>query len=206
MAPNQPPLRLRRDLRAARRALSPRQQRQHAAAVARHLGRNPRLRRVRRIALYLPADGEVDPGPLRERLARPVRRWYLPVLRQHPRGRLWFVRQRRGERLRRNRFGIPEPLRRSGAILPGHALDLVLVPLVGFDGRCNRLGMGGGFYDRSLAFRRWRRHWQRPLLIGLAHECQRVAQIAARPWDVPVDAVVTELGLQWCARPADPDG
>lgn len=198
--PNQLRARLRRALRAARRALGPHQQRAHAIAIARHLGRDLRLRRARRIALYLPADGEVDPTPLCARLARPARAWFLPVLRRHPRGRLWFVRQRRGERLRRNRFAIPEPVRRHRAIQPAHGLDLVLVPLVGFDRHCHRLGMGGGFYDRSLAFRQHRHQWQRPLLIGLAHACQRVEQIAMQPWDVPLDAVVTELGLTWCER------
>jgi 5-formyltetrahydrofolate cyclo-ligase len=66
------------------------------------------------------------------------------------------------------------------------------MPLVGFDANCNRLGMGGGFYDRTLAYLRLRRCWRRPLLIGIAHECQRVERLETNTWDVPLDLVVTE--------------
>jgi 5-formyltetrahydrofolate cyclo-ligase len=67
--------------------------------------------------------------------------------------------------------------------------------LVGFDRACHRLGMGAGFYDRSLAFLQQRRHWRRPRLIGLAHECQRVEALAPKPWDIPLDAVITEAAI-----------
>ena len=97
-----------------------------------------------------------------------------------------------GDRLVRNRFGIPEPSLRQHRIALPWALDVILVPLVGFDSACRRLGMGGGFYDRTLGFLRHRTHWRRPTLIGLAHECQRVAELEAQPWDVPLDMVVTE--------------
>jgi len=183
---------LRRQLRAARRALSPAEQRAHALVIAARIARDPRMRRARRIALYVAADGEVDPMPLQALLPGHSRRWYLPVLRGHAAGRLWFVRWRKRDRLRDNRFGIPEPVRRRRHIQPAHALDLVLAPLVGFDADGCRLGMGGGFYDRTLAFLRQRRHWRRPLLVGLAHECQRLEHIEPSDWDVPLDAVVTE--------------
>jgi 5-formyltetrahydrofolate cyclo-ligase len=76
-------------------------------------------------------------------------------------------------------------------------LDLLLVPLVGFDADCNRLGMGGGFYDRTLAYLTRRTHWRRPRLVGIAHECQRVERLETGPWDVPLDAVATERRLYW---------
>lgn len=180
-------------LRALRRALPPAIQRRHARDLTRHLGRRPRLRRATRVALYWPSDGELDPRPLLR--LRPRKRWYLPVLRRFPRRTLMFVRWRPGERLRPNRFGIPEPTRRGRRIHPAGALDLVLVPLVGFDADGHRLGMGGGYYDRTLAGLRQRRHWRRPRLIGLAHDCQRLARIEPRPWDVRLDAVATESGL-----------
>ena len=183
---------LRRRLRTLRRALDVRAQAAHAAAIIRHLRRTRLLPAAGRVALYVAADGEPDlralmTGPLARR-----RRWYLPVLRGHAPGRLWFVRHRAGEPMRANRFRIPEPARRRRRIQPLHALDVILLPLVGFDADCNRLGMGAGFYDRSLAPLCRRRHWQRPRLIGIAHDCQRVAQLVPRPWDVPLDAVVTE--------------
>ena len=161
----------------------------------RRLGRLRPLRRAGRIALYVAADGEPNVLDLMRRLPGRGRRWYLPVLRGHARGRLWFVRHRLGESLMPNPFGIPEPRRRRRAIQPVHGLDLVLMPLVGFDADCNRLGMGAGYYDRSLAHLRRRRHWRRPRLVGVAHECQRVEQLEPRPWDVPLDLVVTEAGL-----------
>ncbi len=93
-----------------------------------------------------------------------------------------------------NRFGIPEPQARHGAHparrLPAWALDLILLPLVGFDDDGQRMGMGGGFYDRTLAFTR--RPGPRPHLIGLAHECQRVESLPVAPWDVPLDAIVSD--------------
>jgi 5-formyltetrahydrofolate cyclo-ligase len=192
------PVALRRRLRAARRALTAAEQRAHAEAAARRLAREPRVLKAKRLAFYCAADGELDPRPLLQRLpSRRGRLCYLPVLRRHAAGRLWFVRWQRGERLRPNRFGIPEPSRRGRRIRGAQSLDLVLMPLVGFDADCNRIGMGAGYYDRSLAFLRHRMHWRRPLLIGLAHECQRVERIAPRPWDIPLDAVVSEAGIYW---------
>jgi 5-formyltetrahydrofolate cyclo-ligase len=149
---------------------------------------------AKRIALYIPLPGELDPSPIRERLPG-RRRWYLPVLRQHAPGRLWFVRLDAKSRLRRNRFGILEPTARNRQIAPPQGLDLILVPLVGFDAQCHRIGMGAGFYDRSLAFLGDRQQWQRPRLFGLAHECQRIDAIEPEPWDRPMDAVVTERAL-----------
>jgi 5-formyltetrahydrofolate cyclo-ligase len=186
---------LRRRLRAARRALGQRRQRANSAAILACLARLRPVRRAGRIALYVAGDGEPDILSLMHRLPGDGRRWYLPVLRGHARGRLWFVRHRAGQRLRPNRFGIPEPRQRRRAIQPVHGLDLVLMPLVGFDARCNRLGMGAGYYDRSLAHLGRRRYWRRPLLIGIAHACQRVDRLDPRPWDVPLDAVVTEAGM-----------
>ena len=196
---------LRRALRQARRALSPLEQRRHSAALTRLLGRELHFLRSRRLAAYWPADGELDPRPLLKRAARGSRQTYLPVLRRGAHRRLWFVRYCPGEPLRLNRFGIPEPQRRRGRIGLAADLDLLLVPLVGFDSDCNRIGMGGGFYDRTLAYLRRRTHWRRPRLIGIAHECQRLERIDPRPWDIPLDAVATERRIYWRTAPG-PEG
>ena len=185
-----PPSTLRQPLRTERRALSPRAQRQHAREIARQLGKLPCFLRARRIGGYQAADGEVDLSPLVARLQASHRHYYLPVLRTYPRGKLWFVRQRWGERLLPNRYGIPEPALRDPRM--PWALDLLLLPLVGFDAQCHRLGMGGGYYDRSLSYLRRLSHWKRPHLIGIAHECQRLPQLPVQPWDIPLDLVVTE--------------
>jgi len=183
---------LRRELRAARRSLTAAEQRLHARRLARRLGRHPAFLKARRLAAYWPADGEIDPLALL-RLARGRRKGcHLPVLRSHPAKKLWFVDYRPGEPLIKNAYGIPEPRLRNRRIKLPWALDLLLMPLVGFDERCNRVGMGGGWYDRTLAYLRQRTRWRRPLLIGVAHECQRVEGLEIKPWDVPLDLVATE--------------
>ncbi|NKN32240.1 5-formyltetrahydrofolate cyclo-ligase [Marichromatium bheemlicum] len=188
---------LRRTLRQRRRALDTRTQRRHTRALVRHLGRELRVLRAQRIALYWPSDGEPDLRPLIKSLRGRGHRFYLPVLRRpalRHGSRLWFVSHQSRRRMCRNRYRIPEPCARGRAIRPVKHLDLLLVPLVGFDADCHRIGMGGGFYDRALAYLQRRRHWYRPRLYGIAHDCQRLEHIAPRPWDVVLDAVFTERG------------
>jgi 5-formyltetrahydrofolate cyclo-ligase len=169
------------------------------------LRRNVRYLRARRIAAYWPTDGELDPRPLVHQALARGKTAYLPVLGSafgHAgMTKLRFARFRPGERMCPNRFGIPEPRFRGRNTRPARDLDLILVPLVGFDSDGNRIGMGGGYYDRTLAYLRTRRHWRRPRLIGIAHECQRLEKIAQRPWDIPLDAVVTERRIYVKSRP-----
>jgi len=183
---------LRRSLRTQRRALSAVEQRRHAASLARLLGKHILFLRARRLAAYRATDGELDPGPLLRLAQARHKQCHLPVLRPHPKPKLWFVRYRPGDPLVPNHYGIPEPSLRNGKIHLPWALDLLLLPLVGFDADCNRLGMGGGYYDQTLAYLSARGHWRRPLLVGLAHECQKVEHLEARPWDVQLDMIVTE--------------
>lgn len=192
---------VRKRLRDARRALSPEQRAAHADALAWHLARHPLFLNSRRIAAYLPVDGEMDSMPLVWRAWELGKTVYLPVLVPYGHNRLWFAPFRDGDALVRNRFGIAEPLRIHRERANSIELDLVLAPLVGFDARGNRLGMGGGFYDRSLAFLNRRRCWKKPRLIGLAHECQQVPRLDGAPWDVPLHAIATESGLRIIARP-----
>jgi len=189
-----PRILLRRQLRQARRALTPREQRAASERLLRQLAHHPLFRRSRHIAFYLANDGEIDPAPLLERAARAGKRIYLPVL--HPLGhdRLLFLRHRPGDRLIPNRYGIPEPALRGGRRAPPWRLDLVCLPLVAFDARGNRLGMGGGFYDRTFA-RAPRARALRPRLVGLAHHFQQVASLPAEPWDIPLDAIATDATL-----------
>ncbi|PKL97099.1 MAG: 5-formyltetrahydrofolate cyclo-ligase [Gammaproteobacteria bacterium HGW-Gammaproteobacteria-9] len=181
-------------MRQARRQLTPAQQRLAARRLYRQLAQHPLFRRARHIALYLPNDGEIDPRPLLHAAQRRGKATYLPVLNPWPRTRMVFQRIEPGERLRRNRFGIPEPVIRTARQRRVWALDLLLMPLVGFDGNGGRLGMGGGFYDRSLAYRAMRKKSHKPTLLGLAHECQRVDQLPLESWDVALQATVTDQG------------
>lgn len=192
MAPSQT---IRQALRQARRSLPKLQQVRHARRLLSVLRRDFAFQRARRVAAYWPADGELDPRPVMQQTRKRGKAVYLPVLRRGFRGRavsLRFARVLPGRRLQTNRFGIPEPTLRGRDLRSARQLDVLLVPLVGFDAEGNRIGMGGGYYDRTLAYLNGRRHWRRPRLIGIAHECQRLAHIEPRPWDVPLDAVATE--------------
>lgn len=189
---------LRNELRAARRALTEHERRQCAEDCARHLLNLPAFRNARRIAAYLPADGELDTAPLIERAWAMGKRVYLPVLLPQGENRLWFARYTPDTPLVRNRFGIPEPARAAHTRIAPLALDLVLTPLVAFDAQGHRLGMGGGFYDRSFAYLLRHACWLRPRLIGLAYEFQRQPRLPAQAWDVPLHAVATDRRLYLC--------
>jgi len=183
---------LRRLLRDARRALSPAQQRQAAVGLYRQLAQHPLFRRARHIALYLPNDCEINPQLLLREAQKRGKRTYLPVLHAWPRTKMVFQRIEPSEKLRPNRFRIAEPHINMARQRPIWALDLILLPLVGFDEVGGRLGMGGGFYDRSLAYQARRKTWKKPLLLGLAHECQKVERLAQASWDVPLQGTVSD--------------
>jgi len=149
----------------------------------------------RRISCYLANDGEIDPQAVMERMWDMRKTCYLPVLPRLSGDYLWFAPAEPGTPLAQNRFGIPEPVVPARDLVRAQQLDLVLLPLVGFDENGNRLGMGGGFYDRSLLFLRNRKIWRKPNLIGIAHDFQRVDSLAAKPWDMPLDTVITDRAV-----------
>ncbi|MEB2644348.1 5-formyltetrahydrofolate cyclo-ligase [Pseudomonas canadensis] len=183
---------LRRMLRKARRALTPSEQRKAAHGLYRQLAQHPLFRRAKHISLYLPTDGEIDPRLLLRAAQRRGKATYLPVLSAWPRTKMVFQRVRPREKLLPNRFRILEPRVNINRQRKVWALDLVLLPLVGFDDAGGRLGMGGGFYDRSLAYLSRRQSWRKPTLLGLAHECQKVDRLAQASWDVPLVGTVTD--------------
>ncbi len=186
---------LRRELRQQRRALTAQQQRAAATALDRLVGRHPLFLRSQHIAIYLPNDGEMDLTPLLHRALTMGKQCYLPVLSPLYHNRLWFAPYHTGSKLSLNRFGIPEPDANYSQMRPAWALDLILTPLVAFDTQGNRLGMGGGFYDRTLAYLNRRQHWRKPRLLGTAHAFQQVAQLPCESWDIPLHGVVTEKEL-----------
>jgi 5-formyltetrahydrofolate cyclo-ligase len=184
--------RIRRQIRDRRRTLTASDRRSAARRMARIAAASAVFRTSRRIGLYLPNDGEMDPLPLLRRARSMRKRCYLPLLDPLGSNRLWFVPYRAGDALRRNRYGIPEPVRPARARVRARRLDLILAPLVAFDARGHRLGMGGGYYDRSLQFLHRRRHWRRPHFYGLAYELQKVARLSAAAWDIDLDGCFTE--------------
>jgi 5-formyltetrahydrofolate cyclo-ligase len=181
---------LRDTLRRKRRSLPAPLAAASARLLAQHVSHHPLLHNRQHIAAYIANDGEIDPHPLLQQLWAQGKTVYLPVLMPFVRGKLWFARYCPGDALVPNRFGIPEP-QRLHLVAPRY-LDLVLTPLVAFDDSGHRIGMGGGYYDRSFAFLRTRQHWRKPVLLGLAYEFQRQRAIAPDRWNVPLDAIATE--------------
>ena len=186
---------LRRALKARRLAVSPRYREQAARRAWWHLRYWPVLRRVRGVACYLAMPGEFPTDVIIAGLLRQGKRVYVPVIDSRRPRSMVFQQYRPGATLRRNRFGIAEPVTQPRRQLPPGRLDLVIMPLLGFDPGGGRLGMGGGFYDSHFAFRRQGWRHRKPWLLGLGYDAQRCDRLALNPWDVPLDAMLTESGL-----------
>ena len=186
---------LRAELRQARRDIPPPARARIARRVALIAERERLLTPGSRIGLYLSLPEELDTAALLCRARRCGCQVYLPRIDAAPESHsMQFVRC--GGRVRRNRFGIPEP---RGAALPSaRRLDVLFIPLVGFDRRGTRLGMGGGYYDRALAFTRSCSRADRPLLVGLGYSIQQLERIERAAHDVPLDIVITERGVVRC--------
>jgi len=181
----------------ARRRSVPARERQRASLlVARNVDRALPLRSHWRIAVYAALPDELDTAPLIALAQERGCRLYLPRIDRRRASRAMRFVEMRGP-LRPNRLGIGEPA--TAATIGARWLDVVFLPLVGFDRRGVRLGTGGGYYDRAFAFRRWRSAWYAPRLVGLAYGFQQLEHITAAAHDVLMDAVVTEEGIIRCA-------
>jgi 5-formyltetrahydrofolate cyclo-ligase len=180
----------RRELRARRRAIPAAERIAAAQSLARHLLDLPFAPTSGHVAGYWAVDGEIALHAWQLHLP-PALTYCLPVLGAD--ARLRFAPWRPGEPLASNRFGIPEPEVPASMLLEPEAMSLVVLPLVGFDAQGHRLGMGGGWYDRSFAFRGTLA--PPPWLVGAAFEAQRCDDgIPAERWDVALDAVCSEHG------------
>ncbi|MEQ1512491.1 MAG: 5-formyltetrahydrofolate cyclo-ligase [Lysobacteraceae bacterium] len=177
---------LRRTLRDRRRQLPAAARIAAAETLAARLLALPFAPTAGHVAGYWAMDGEIALHVWQLRLPPDVR-YCLPVLGDDD--LLRFAPWRPGEALATNRFGIPEPT--EAETLPAEAMTMIVLPLVGFDSAGQRLGMGGGWYDRSLAFRR-DRTTPPPWLVGAGFAVQQIDALSAEPWDVPLDAVCTE--------------
>jgi 5-formyltetrahydrofolate cyclo-ligase len=184
---------VRKELRATRRALQAAAHRQHSDRAAHALSKLPAFAAGKRIAVYLPFDRETDTAALISAARRRGLRIYVPVITDKRHARIRFYPL--GARTRVGTFGISVPHRR-GTPVAARWLNLIVVPLVGVDSAGRRLGMGGGYYDRALQFRRLRRSWPGPHLVGLAFECQRTRASFAEHWDVRLNSLATESGVQ----------
>jgi len=178
---------IRQTIRQRRRALTDSEQQTFAQQAALRMLASPPVIDAASVAVFLSFDGELDTRPLIRALWQAGKAVYLPVLHPFSKGSLLFLRYDKDSHLVINRLKILEPRLDVRNVLPLDKLDVLITPLVAFDERGQRLGMGGGFYDRTL--QNWRQHGLWP--VGLAHDCQLVPSLPAEEWDIPLPAVVT---------------
>ena len=185
---------IRQLIRQRRRALTPEQQTQFGQQAASRMMAWPPIVMAQTVAVFLSFDGELDTQPLIEQLWQTGKRVYLPVLHPFSAGNLLFLHYHPQSHLVTNRLKISEPKLDVRDVLPLSQLDVLITPLVAFDEHGQRLGMGGGFYDRTL--QNWQAHSIQP--VGYAHDCQQVTALPVEEWDIPLPAVVTPAKVwQW---------
>lgn len=178
---------LRKEVRQRRNALSVAQQHNAAIAVTERLSNHVKIQQAKHIAIYLSNDGELSTKNFIEWCWQQHKHVYLPVVHPFSPGNLLFLYYQQETKLVANVYGILEPQLDVTKVCPLEQLDVICTPLVAFDNSGARLGMGGGFYDRSLA--RWQQTKLYPL--GLAHDCQQVEKVPIESWDIPLPEIIT---------------
>lgn len=184
---------LRSELRARRAALSASERIAAAQGLLDQVEKIPEFLTDRRIGGYWAVDGELPLAALIQGVRARGQDWHLPVIAAQR--QLRFAPWRPGAAIETNRYGIPEPACAAADLLAPQQLDVVLLPLLGFDRSGHRLGFGGGYYDRSFAFLRDRRGVGTPVLVGVGYAAQEVAALDAMPWDVHLDYIATDHEL-----------
>ncbi|MDQ6578197.1 MAG: 5-formyltetrahydrofolate cyclo-ligase [Haemophilus parainfluenzae] len=177
---------LRQQIRKTRANLTALQQQQAEDSITQQALAFIEERNAQHIALYVSFDGEISTEKLIKTLWVQDKHVYLPVLHPFNPNHLLFLRYLPDTPMLKNKFGIWEPKLNVQNVLPLDELDILFTPLVAFDKQGNRLGMGGGFYDRTL------QNWQNASFIpvGLAHQCQQVEQLPTEAWDVPLHQIL----------------
>ena len=177
---------IRQNVRLLRRQLSSHQQQDFSQQLQRKLSQHPKLVKAKHVALYLANDGELCPQPFINWCWQQGIKTYLPVLDPINEGHLLFLHYHANSPMQTNKFGIAEPCIQANSAIKTEQLDVIFTPLVAFDHLGNRLGMGGGFYDRTLA-----NTAKSTAVIGIAHTCQQVEQLPIESWDIPLPEIIT---------------
>ncbi|MFZ9053842.1 MAG: 5-formyltetrahydrofolate cyclo-ligase [Woeseiaceae bacterium] len=179
---------LRRTALLARRALTDDERAIASARIVSRVVRSREFSAANTLACYLPMREEVDTTRIIARAWRAKKRIFAPVVDSV--GGMTFRELRPETLLERNRFALWEPV--GSAQIAAKDLDLVITPLVAFDRNLNRIGMGGGYFDRCFAFLKHRRNWLRPKLVGVAFDCQHVEKIEPNHWDIPLYRIFSD--------------
>ncbi|MFN3234843.1 MAG: 5-formyltetrahydrofolate cyclo-ligase [Gammaproteobacteria bacterium] len=181
---------LREHFRTQRQRLNQEEQKAAAVSLANHFIYELLFHSSQHIACYPANDGELDVNHIIKAIWHANKTCYLPCLREG--STLAFMPHHPHDRLKANKYGIYEPDYDVNKAISPEALDLVLLPLVAFDMHGHRLGMGGGYYDRTFAFKKNQTKPQKPWLVGVAHHCQTYGSLPHDDWDVGLDFIATE--------------
>lgn len=181
----------RKQICAYRRTLSLETQQQAAKKLYTLVCKQDFFKQAQAIAFYMPHQGEISPALLIHRSHIDKKHTYLPVLNPTQHNTLLFLPFTQQTTLVKNKYHIDEPpFNDTQVFFPWH-LDVVFMPLVAFDQKGHRLGMGAGYYDRTFSFIQ-QTHLKRPVLCGLSYEFQKVDDVLPMPWDIPLDCIITE--------------
>ncbi|MDC1255943.1 5-formyltetrahydrofolate cyclo-ligase [bacterium] len=185
---------IRQHIRAKRKALSITEQKLSAESLSKTLQLNENVISAKSIALYLANDGELNLAPFIRWCWQNNKAVYLPVVHPFSKGNLLFLRYSDHSEMTINKYGIKEPKLDIRHILPTQQLDIIFTPLVAFDETGERIGMGGGYYDRTLA--KWHESYKidkqsKPYPIGIAHDCQQIDKVPTELWDIPLPEIIT---------------
>ena len=173
-----------------RAQINPEERRQASETIAVKIAASDLFLSAENIAVYIPMKPEVDTWPLIRRAWQLKKRTFAPITKKT--STLRFRRFDADSKFSTNKMGLSEPV--DGEYVQAEMLDLVLTPLVAFDSRNNRIGMGGGYYDRTFSFLKENNDIEKPVLTGLAFERQHVEIIPPNPWDIPLFRIFTEIG------------
>ena len=185
---------IRKLIRQRRCALSSSQQELASQNLLSKLTTHPKIQQAQNIAIYLARDGELNGETFIHWCWKNNKNVYLPVIHPFSKGHLLFLKFQAQTQMKMSSFGINEPKLDIRLIRPANRIDIILTPLVAFDALGNRLGMGGGFYDRTLAnCQQANKNTQNtnPYPIGIAHDCQQVEQLPIKHWDIPLAEIIT---------------
>ncbi|MDP0588784.1 MAG: 5-formyltetrahydrofolate cyclo-ligase [Candidatus Endonucleobacter bathymodioli] len=192
---------LRAKLRRRRKSLSDKQQLLAQKQLSTLVSLLPEFLASIHIALYFAQDGEINPMDIAKIAWSQGKTCYLPILDKNRNGYMYFLPYKPDMEMQNNKYGIPEPVLPDSCIRRAEDLDLVLVPLTGFDEEGRRMGMGGGYYDRTFAFKKKIHIQHKPLLMGIAHECQKVEVLSVNTWDLQLAGVATDQKIYNFIKP-----
>lgn len=176
----------RNEIRAQRRALTPEQVNSYSQIVLNKVLEHPYLQTPRTIASYMSFAGELDTKEINSKLKERTHQICLPLINPELKGIMDFYSYDHLDDLIKNSFNILEPQKDDKHYISPNLLDVILVPLVGFNNKGDRLGMGGGYYDRML-----KKVSANCLILGLAYDFQLVPELKGQHWDMPLDEIIT---------------